>query len=393
MRDAVSDEAWLQALLDAEAALAAVQADEGLIPQAHATAIAQLCHAEQFDISDLANAAAGMSDHDADPAGSGEPGAGTGAAGKPAADAGPPGNPVLPLVRALRARLTEEVAASVHFGATSQDILDTAGMLVAHRALGALLADLDSAAEAAARLAREHRATPMTGRTLLQLAEPVTFGMTAAGWLVALDEAAAWLREVRRARLAVQLGGPVGRLIGYQGKYAQKLGLATPLLSWHTNRLRVAELAAALGGAAGVVGKVARDITLLAQSEVAEVSEAAPGASSAMAHKRNPIAAIMAVSCAMQAPGLVATLLAAMIQEHGRAAGAWHAEFRAQRELLTSTGSAAAWLRASLDGLRVHDDAMAANLALLATSDVQTAHTATALVDRALLAHETREGQ
>jgi 3-carboxy-cis,cis-muconate cycloisomerase len=266
-------------------------------------------------------------------------------------------------------------------------------MLVAHRALGALLDDLAGAAGATARLARDHRATPMAGRTLLQLAEPVTFGMTAAGWLVALDEAADRLREVRRARLAVQVGGPVGRPVAYQEKLALRLDLASPLLPWHTNRLRIADLAGALGGAAGVIGKVARDITLLAQSEVAEVSEASPGASSAMAHKRNPIAAVMAVSCAMQAPGLVATLLAAMIQEHGRAAGAWHAEWRPQRELLISTGSAAAWLRASLGGLRIHPDAMAANLGLLDTADVEGGmQAATVFVDRALAAHETREG-
>uniref|UniRef100_UPI001FE85F0C lyase family protein n=1 Tax=Allorhizocola rhizosphaerae TaxID=1872709 RepID=UPI001FE85F0C len=156
-------------------------------------------------------------------------------------------------------------------------------------------------------------------------------------------------------------GGAVGTQPAVPG-LAARLGLAEPAMSWHTNRGRVGELAAALGLACGAVGKVARDVTLLAQTEVGEVHEASPGRSTAMPHKRNPVASICAVASAMQSPGLVATVLSAMVQEHQRAAGAWHAEWRPMRELLISTGSAAAWLRACLTGLRVNRDAMAANL-------------------------------
>jgi 3-carboxy-cis,cis-muconate cycloisomerase len=387
VRVAVSDAAWLRALLDVEAALARAQAAVGLITPDAAATIQQACQPDRYDIGALGAAAAG------------------------------PGNPVLPLVRALRAAVPP-VADSVHKGATSQDILDTAGMLVAHRATGPILADLARAADASARLAHDHRDTAMAGRTLLQQAEPVTFGLKAAGWLHALDGAVERLVTVRSQRLAVQLGGAAGTLAGYGEapldllpRFAAELGLAEPLLPWHTDRSRVAELACALGIAAGVIGKVARDVVLLAQTEVGEVREGDPGqaagdpaqaagdpargASSAMPHKRNPVAAVAALACAAQAPGLVSTLLTAMVQEHERAAGGWHAEWRALRELLTTTGSAAAWLRDCLSGLVVDEDALARNLARLTA--VLTAGgrpgrppavgAAGPLVDRALAAH------
>ncbi|WP_426510954.1 3-carboxy-cis,cis-muconate cycloisomerase [Dactylosporangium sp. McL0621] len=336
---AVGDDAWLTAMLQVEAALAEVQAFTGLLDQSAADAIGAACaRPEAFDVVAIGRAAAES------------------------------GNPVVPLVQALR-RAVPEHAEAVHRGATSQDVIDTAGMLVAARALRPLLADLRAAADLTARLAREHRDTPMIGRTLLRQAVPTTFGLKAAGWLTGLDAARRRLDQVRAERLAVQFGGAAGTLapFGDAGPellegLASVLGLTEPALPWHTERTRIAELAGALGGAAGAVAKVARDITLLSQNEVDEVSDSSPGGSSTMAHKRNPIAAVCAFGCAASAPGLVANLLAAMPHEHERAAGAWHAEWRPLRELLVTTGSAASWLRAALERLLVHPDVMRDNL-------------------------------
>jgi len=213
----------------------------------------------------------------------------------------------------------------------------------------------------------------MAGRTLMQQALPVTFGLKAATWLTGLDEAAERLAEVRATRLAVQFGGAAGTLASagdarprVLGLLADELGLAEPVLAWHTIRTRPADLAGALGSAAGVVAKVGRDVVLLAQTEVGEVREGVPGrgGSSTLPHKRNPVAAISAVAAAMLAPGLVATLLGAMAHEHERAAGAWHAEWRPLNELLEAVGSAAAWLRDSLEHLEVDAARMRANLDL-----------------------------
>jgi 3-carboxy-cis,cis-muconate cycloisomerase len=331
--------AWLQAMLDVEGALATAQAGAGLVPYAAAEAIAQACTADRFDIADLAQRALAA------------------------------GNPVVPLVRDLGARLHAEAARFVHLGATSQDILDSATSLVAARALDRILAALDSAAEAAARLAAEHRGTPMVGRTLLRQAVPITFGLKCAGWLMALDEAAAGLRRVRHERLAVQYGGAAGTLatIGNHGPavlavLAGALGLAEPVLPWHTDRTRIAELATSLGTASGVLAKIALDVALLAQSEVAEVAEATGGGSSAMPHKQNPVRAVLVSAGTRRVPGLVATLLATMAQEHERAAGAWHAEWETVTELLRLAGGAAAGTRDLLAGLRVDTDRMRHNL-------------------------------
>src|SRR6266511_1196626 len=280
------------------------------------------------------------------------------------------GNPVVPLVRDLGARLHADAARFVHLGATSQDVLDTATCLVAGRSLDRILATLDAAADAAARLAGEHRGTLMVGRTLLQQATPITFGLKCAGWLVALDEAAAWLHRVRRERLAVQYGGAAGTLapLGAHGPtvlrlLAGELGLAEPILPWHTNRVRIGELASSLGTASGVLGKIALDLTLLAQSEVAEVAEPGEGGgSSAMPHKRNPVRAVLVSAGCRRVPGLVATLLAAMAQEHERAAGAWHAEWETMTELLRLVGGAATGVRELLQGLNVNADRMRRNL-------------------------------
>ena len=342
----LTDRALLQAMLDAERALAAASAGAGIVPEAAAAAIAAACQAGRFDPGDL---------------------------GRRALEAG---NPVVPLVRDLTEAVAEtagpEAARWIHHGATSQDILDTAVSLVASRALHPVLDDLGAAAEAAAGLAERHRATTMAGRTLGQQALPITFGLKAAGWLVALDEAAAGLDRVRRERLAAQLGGAAGTLasLGPDGiavarRYAAELGLCEPVLAWHTNRARVGELAGALGVAAGVLGKVALDVTLLAQTEVAEVSEAGEegqGGSSTLPHKRNPVGAVLITAATRRVPGLVATLLGATPQEQERATGAWHAEWEPQVELLRLVGGAAARTRELLGGLEVHPDRMRANL-------------------------------
>ncbi|MCI0688460.1 MAG: 3-carboxy-cis,cis-muconate cycloisomerase, partial [Sporichthyaceae bacterium] len=371
---AVGDRAWLAAMLAVEAALAESQAGLGLIPDSAAAAIGAACTPDRFDLAALAEQARG------------------------------PGNPVLLLVQALRAALPDSAAKYVHYGATSQDVLDTAAMLTSAAATDALLAELGAIADAVAALADEHRDTPMAGRTLLQHAMPVTLGLKAAGWLVALDAASDRLAEVRSARLAVQLGGAAGSLDGFGtagpellAGLASRLGLATPVLPWHTDRTRIAELAGALATTAGVLGKIARDIVLLAQSEVAEVTEAAPGGSSAMPHKRNPVAAVSALAAASQAPGLAATLYASMVQEHERGAGGWQAEWRPLRELHVAVGSAAAWLRDSVTGLVVDRAALAVNLARLAVTaeladPAARIGAAAALVDRALAAHTARRG-
>jgi 3-carboxy-cis,cis-muconate cycloisomerase len=345
-RAAVQDGAWLQAMLDVEAALARAQAAAGAIPAEHADAIAAACRAERYDVAALGEAAAAV------------------------------GNPAAPLVKALRAQVGGDAAADVHRGATSQDIVDSAAMLVARRALDAVLDDLGGAADAAARLAGEHRTTVMAGRTLLQQAVPITFGLKAAGWLVALDEGDERLRAVRDTRLAAQLGGAAGTLsalgdsaLDVLARFAAELGLAEPVLPWHTDRTRIGELAGALGESCGAMAKVAGDVVLLSQTEVGEVREGGDrGGSSTMPHKRNPVAAISALAAARQAPGLVASLLAAMEHEHERAAGPWHAEWAPLRELLVATGSASAWLRDCLTNLEVDPQRMRANLddALLA---------------------------
>jgi 3-carboxy-cis,cis-muconate cycloisomerase len=345
--DATSARAWLQAMLDFEAGLARVHARAGMITDTQSDAIAAACHADRFDIAEIAALAAGI------------------------------GNPAGPIVDALRLR------GPAHEGATSQDVLDTATMLVAKRALVPLLADLGGAADAAAALAHTHRDTLMAGRTLLQQAEPITFGLKAAGWMRGLDRAASRLRAFRPA---VQLGGAAGtgdpRM---RSALAAELDLHDPLLTWHTERTAIGELASSLAIAAGAAGKVARDITLLAQTEVQEVREEVSGGSTAMSHKQNPVAAIAALACAKQAPGLASTLLASMIQEHERAAGAWHAEWKPLADLLTLTGSAAAWLRTSLEGLQVDPERMRANL-----TRPGDAGAAGELVDRALAAREVR---
>ena len=340
---AVSDAAWFDALLDVEAALARAAAATGLVPMTAADAVTAAC--DEPAGLDLATVVA------------------------KAADAG---NPVPPLVQVLRAAVGERDAVAVHVGATSQDVMDTALMLLARRALAAIRTELAAAADAAAGLARAHRDDVIMGRTLMQQALPTTFGLTAAGWLTGLDGARARLHAVDRS-LPVQYGGAVGTLaasggagVDLRAALAAELGLATTPVAWHTVRLPIADLAGALGATAGVLATIALDVVLLAQTEVGEVAEGGGegrGGSSAMPHKHNPVAAISARACARRAPGLVATLMGAMEQEYERAAGAWHSEWPTLTALLSTVGSAAAWLTESLSGLRPDADRMAATVA------------------------------
>jgi len=359
------DTAWLQAMLDAEAGLARALERAGLTPAGSGEAVTAAARAENFDPNELGGLAALT------------------------------GNPVPGLARALARQVPQTAVSAVHRGATSQDIMDTAAMLLAQRAFGVIESDLARAAEGAAGLAEAHRASIMIGRTLLQQAVPVTFGLIAAGWLTSLDEARAGLAAVGSQRLAVQFGGAAGTLasLGETGQrlaalFAEELGLAVPVLPWHTDRLRVIDLGAALARVAAALGKIARDVTLLAQSEIGEVSEgsaglaggtggpaearsesggtvASPrrGGSSAMPHKHNPVAAVAILGCTRQVPGLLATLAAASEQELQRAAGAWHAEWEPLTALLRLSGSASSWAAELLPGLVVDTSRMAANLA------------------------------
>jgi 3-carboxy-cis,cis-muconate cycloisomerase len=339
---AVSDAAWAEGMLEVEAALARALARAGLVRADAAKAIGSAARLENIDLAKLGAASAVY------------------------------GHPVVGLVQALTATVPKEAAVAVHFGATSQDVLDTAMMLLAKRASRIILDDLAAAADFAATLARQHRRTVMVGRTLLQQAVPITFGLKAAGWLTALDDARARLAYVVRTRLSIQFGGAAGTLasLGDHGVkvaelLAEELGLPAPVMPWHTLRVRVLEFGGALAGASVVLGKIARDITLLAQSEVAEVAEPAGpdrGGSSTMPNKRNPVGSVAALACTRRVPGLLATLAAAGEQEHERAAGAWQTECETFTDLARLTGSAAAWIREILEGLRVDSARMRANL-------------------------------
>jgi 3-carboxy-cis,cis-muconate cycloisomerase len=362
--EAVSDEAWLRAMLDAERALAAAEARVGVLAAEEADAVASAC-AGEFDVAALVQQ------------------------GRRA------GNPVEPLVRALRPR-----AERVHWGATSQDILDTAAALVARDAGALVLEELDGLASACAELAERHRKTVMAGRTLLQQAVPTTFGLKAASWLVGVVHARRRLEPA--LRLPAQLGGAAGTLAALDDRgvdvlraYAEELGLPEPVVPWHTRRLPIAELGAALAVAAGFAAKIALDLELLAQTEVGEVRERTDGRSSTMPHKRNPVGSTLARASAARARAAAAVLLEALEQEHERAAGAWHTEWSALSDSLAFTGAAAASVREALEGLEVDAERMRANvrdetlseaerLGIDASRPDDYLGSATAFVDRAL---------
>lgn len=337
--EATSDTALVRAMLDVEAALARAVAGAGLVVGAAAEAVARAATDLEPDPAEL---------------------------GRRGVEAG---NPVVPLVRDLVAAVPEDARGAVHYGATSQDVLDTALQLVAHRALGPVLGNLAAAGDAAAVLAAAHRDTPAVGRTLGQPAVPTTFGLRAAGWLTGLDAVRSRLREIRSGGLAVQLGGAAGTLAAYGAagpdvatRLAADLGLSDPGMPWHTERSRVQALGGALGSAAAACGKVATDVVLLAQPGIGEVAEGRPGGSSAMPHKRNPAGSVLVVAAARRAPGPAATLLAAGMHELERATGSWHAEWSPLREVLRLAGGAAARTAAILEGLEVDGAAMRRNL-------------------------------
>jgi 3-carboxy-cis,cis-muconate cycloisomerase len=345
MREAVGGRAWLQAMLDAEAALASAQASAGVIPAEEAEAIRSCCKAELYDAGEL------------------------GREGRAA------GNPAVPLVKRLTGeveRVSGEAARQVHRGATSQDITDSAAMLVAARALDLILSDLERLAADCAALTGEHRATLMAGRTLMQQALPVTFGLKAAGWLVSVVEARQGLSRVRHHALAAQLGGAAGTLasLGEAGTeilhgFARELGLAEPVVPWHSSRVGVSELAGALATCSGAVEKIAGDVILMSQTEVGEVAEPSDGGrggSSTLPHKRNPVLSVTAAANARRARAAVHTLQSSMDHEHERAAGAWHAEWRALGEALSATGGSVAAIGEALAGLEVYPHRMRENL-------------------------------
>jgi 3-carboxy-cis,cis-muconate cycloisomerase len=339
---ASSERAWLQAMLDVEAALAAAQASVGEISAGVAAAIAEGCDVERLDIDAL---------HRATELG---------------------GIAVIGLVEQLRSIVGGESAGHVHRGATSQDVLDTAAMSVAARCAALTAAMLDDSSSIVAALSAQHGDTAMIGRTLGQWALPTTFAAVTGRWQRALDGAAAALNDAASG-LPVQLGGPVGDGASYGPRageitaaVAARLGLAVPDGPWSTERAPIASIAGAWSRAATAVGDVSTQLLALMASDVGELAERAEGAggSSSMVHKHNPAAAIAARAAALQVPGLVATLLhGAASHDFERASGPWHAEWPALNGLLRACGSAADWLATSLRRVVVDPERMAANLA------------------------------
>lgn len=339
-----SDHAYLRALLDAEAALTRAQAALGLAPAGAAAAVTEAAVPDRFGIRSLAARTADG------------------------------GNPVIPLVADLTAAVGAEYGPYVHRGATSQDIMDTATMLVAARTLAPVLADLGRTERALARLAAAHRDTVLPGRTLTQHAVPTTFGLKAAGWRSLVLDARDRVTRVRDA-LPAQLGGAAGTLAAFRAygaedataltrAYAREVGLAAPALPWHTLRTPVADLAGCLAFTAGALGKFAVDVLTLSRTEIGEVSEGSGGGSSAMPHKANPVRATLLASAARRAPQLAASLYGCLAAEDERPAGAWHAEWEPLRDLLRLVGGAATHAAELAEGLRVHPAAMRRNLGI-----------------------------
>ncbi|MEU8845852.1 3-carboxy-cis,cis-muconate cycloisomerase [Streptomyces sp. NPDC048564] len=341
---ATGDSAYLQALLDAEAALTRAQAALGTAPAEAARAVTEAAQAARFDVRSLAERARRG------------------------------GNPVIPLVADLTRAVGEEHGPYVHRGATSQDILDTATMLVAARTLDLVPADLDRTQRALARLAAEHRDTAMPGRTLTQHAVPTTFGLKAAGWRSLVLDARDRVTAVRNS-LPAQLGGAAGTLAAFgaygasdptalPAAYARELGLRAPDLPWHTLRTPVADLAGCLAFTAGALGKLAADVLTLSRTEIAEVAEGSGGGSSTMPHKSNPVRSTLIASAARRAPQLAATLYGSLAAQDERPAGAWHAEWEPLRDLLRLVGGAARDAVELTEGLRVEAEVMREHLDL-----------------------------
>ncbi|WGR74151.1 MULTISPECIES: 3-carboxy-cis,cis-muconate cycloisomerase [unclassified Bradyrhizobium] len=345
MRAVCDDRSTLQNMLDFEAALARAEAAIGVIPAAAVASIEAACKAGSFDLAALAEGATRS------------------------------GNLAIPLVKALTANVAKtdsEAARYVHWGATSQDVIDTATMLTLRAGSDALDADLSRAIKGFAALARSHRNTAMVARTWLQHALPMPFGLKAAEYAASLARARCRLRRLRREGLALQFGGAAGTLaaLGDKGlavaeRLAQELNLALPEAPWHTHRDRIAEAASSLAILAGSCGKIARDVSLMMQTDVAEAFEPAGegrGGSSTMPHKRNPVAAASALGAATMAPQLAATILAAQVQDHERSAGPWHAEWPTLPQLMLVTSGALAAIVDIAEGLDVDASRMRSNL-------------------------------
>lgn len=345
MRTIVDDRARLQRMLDFEAALARAEAALGVIPATAAPAIVNACRADYFDVAAIGEEAVAA------------------------------GNVAIPLIKALTAEVAKsniEAARFVHWGATSQDVIDTALVLELRAAIDALDTDLDRAIAAFSKLAGKHRRTPMVGRTWLQHAVPISFGLKLAGYAAALARSRERLKALRKEALLLQFGGAAGTLaaldergLDVTERLAALLDLPAPEAPWHSHRDRLAEVAGALAILCGTCGKIARDVALLMQTEVAEAFEpAAPGrgGSSSMPHKRNPTAAAAALAAATLAPQLAATIFAAQVQEHERALGGWQAEWPTFPALALVTSGA---LRAIVDiaeGIEIDPARMRANL-------------------------------
>ena len=345
MRAISDDVAYLQYMLDFEAALARAEAATGVIPANAPAPIEQACNAQAFDLAALAQAATKS------------------------------GNLAIPLVKALTAAVAKtdaDAARYVHWGATSQDVIDTAAMLTLRAAIDALLSDIDRAIAGFASQARTHRHTAMVGRTWLQHALPIPFGLKLAEYAAALDRSRTRLQRLRSDALALQFGGAAGTLAAHGDnglrvaeKLAQELDLPLPDAPWHTHRDRFAEAASVLAIVAGTCGKIARDVSLMMQTDVGEAFEPSGegrGGSSTMPHKRNPVAAASALGAATMAPGLAATMFAAQVQDHERSAGPWHAEWPTLPSLLLVTSGALAAIVDIAEGLEVDVARMRANL-------------------------------
>ncbi|MFQ6574451.1 3-carboxy-cis,cis-muconate cycloisomerase [Pseudomonas sp. UM16] len=347
MREVFSDRGRVQGMLDFEAALARAEAAVGLIPQVAVAPIETACQAERYDFAALAEAI------------------------------GSAGNSAIPLVKALGKVIASGVPEAeryVHLGATSQDAMDTGLVLQLRAALSLIETDLQHLSDALARQAQAHADTPLAGRTWLQHATPVTLGMKIAGWLGALTRHRQRLQELKPRLLTLQFGGASGTLAALGDKalpvaeaLAKQLNLQLPEQPWHTQRDRLVEFAAVLGLIAGSLGKLGRDISLLMQTEAAEVFEpSAPGkgGSSTMPHKRNPVGAAVLIGAATRVPGLVSTLLSAMPQEHERSLGLWHAEWETLPEICCLVSGALRQAQIIADGLQVDTARMRQNLDL-----------------------------
>ena len=330
-------------ILRFEAAVARAEAAAGLIPAEDAAAIDRACRVELLDLEAVQR------------------------------DAVRAGTVVVPILEQLRSRLGERARAYVHLGATSQDAIDTALVLQMRDGLDALLTDLRETADVAAALGERHRRSVMPGRTLMQHAVPITFGLKAARWLGALARQIEALRSLRRNALVLQFGGAAGTLAALGGRgtdvarrLATELELPLPDMPWHAERDRPASMVAALGVTSGVLSKLAADIVMLAQTEIAEVAEAraaGKGVSSAMPQKRNPVDATNAIAAARLAIGPVMVVLSAMAQEGERGAGGWQAEWTAIPDAFRHTMRAAASVRSAITGLEVDTDRMRTNVA------------------------------